>query len=358
MKIILSKKGFDNAYGGVPSPVFINKEGKEEFISMPIPAIIFKKDRPEPEENKDLPEPEFRTNTCDNIKYSDIIYHNRNLGVLIEKLKDQRAVEPNPTTNAKKQANKNRLLEANSLCHFDPQLVKNANETNENWEPLFGQAGSAQGHLAKQKVKECDLFLFYGRFQLINEKTEYIGKPFSAIYGWLQVEKCINLKKIKDEKKAEIVQNNPYIKEHPHFNWHPKTENNTIYTAKKFVEIGQDKKKIDGAGLFKRLYILTEANTETNVEKRDIGKIEFLKTITDWILPICFYDSKVTLTHNHKDATYNDGLEKKWKENENDKNTCKLRAGGGYGQEFVLNYDNAEPETKKAIETWVRDLFA
>lgn len=35
MKIILSRKGFDSAFGGVASPVF-TEEGK--FLSLPIPV--------------------------------------------------------------------------------------------------------------------------------------------------------------------------------------------------------------------------------------------------------------------------------------------------------------------------------
>ena len=317
MKIILSKKGFDNTYGKVPSPVF-DKEGTK-FISMPIPAV----------------------NACDEIMYSKIEYYNHNLGNLIKKL------------GGKEQGENGQPLEANSLCHFDPQLVKNANETNENWKPLFGQAGSAQGQLSQQGIKASDLFLFYGRFQRVNEKTEYIGKPFSAIYGWLRVEKCIDLVKddagkyLTKEDKDKIGEDNPCITKHPHFDWHPKTknENNAIYTA-------QD------AGLFDRLYILTEANVETNIENRNIENIKFSDAITDWILPKCLSplnDVNVTLSSNAIDATYNKGAAKRWKENNDE--TCKLRAYGR-NQEFILNYDNATEDTKTKINKWVRDLFA
>ena len=321
MKIIFSKKGFDNTYGKVPSPVF-DKEGTK-FISMPIPAV----------------------NACDEIKYSKIEYHGHNLGDLVEKLKGKK-VDGGELSKC-------------SLCHFDPQLVQNENkevEKSENWKPILGQADAAQGHLFNQKIGKDALFLFYGRFRRIDENNE--EKMFSAIYGWLQVEECVDL--IKDKKgndltkddKAKIGKDNPCIAEHPHFNWQPTTKNNSLYIAKDFLDIGQTNTKIKGAGLFDKLYILTESKikgTETNAENRNLDKLEFL-SISNWILPICLFpddEGKVTLTCNKK---------YRWKKNENDADTCKLSAYGRF-QEFVLNYDNAAQETKVAIETWVKNLF-
>ena len=341
MKIVLSKKGFDSTYGVEPNPVF-DKEGRE-FISMPIPAV----------------------NACDEIKYSAIEYecknHRYNLGELVIKLKGKKVIKTGPL----KKDIKKIPLEADSVCHFDPQLVRSKkDETNENWKPLFGQSGTAQDKLADLKTLKEDknedvLFLFFGHFKLIDSKPKKI-KTFTAIYGWLQVEECIDLKNISDKDKDKLKKEKPYIAEHPHFKWQPHTASNTIYTATNLLKIGQSNPNIKGAGLFDRLYILTEEaeGAETNAKDRNLENFNFLPK-TNWLLPICLSPIKntnVTLSCNEKDATYNKGTEKRWKEK--DENTCKLRAPQTFGQEFILDYDNAEQKTKEAIETWVRDLFA
>ena len=338
MKIIFSKKGFDDTNGKVPSPVFDEKGTK--FISMPIPAV---------------------KNGCDKIPYSEIEYHGHNLGELVEKLKGKKVIELEPLIEGGKKRTKTEKLTRISLCHFDPQLVQNEkDDKSKNWKPLFGQASSTQGHLANQKVKEEALFLFFGHFRQIDENKE--EKIFTAIYGWLQVEECIDLKNISEEDKAKLKKDKPYIVEHPHFKWQPNTENNTIYTGKDFLDIGQTNTETKGAGLFDRLYILTEEKkgAETNAENRNLDKLEFLSK-TNWILPKCLSpldDSKVTLTYNSK-FDEKTGLEKdNWRKNVNDKNTCKLRVPQTFAQEFVLNYDNADQKTKKDIETWVKNLFA
>ena len=328
MKIIFSKKGFDSTYGKVPNPVF-DKEGTK-FISMPIPAV----------------------NACDKIKYSEIEYYGHNLGDLVEKLE------------GKERGENGALLKADSLCHFDPQLVPSKkDETNKNWKPLFGQAGTAQDKLKGLKALKDEgvLFLFFGHFRLIDGPKK--GKTFTAIYGWLQVEDFIDLKNISEKIKTEIAKQKPYIVEHPHFNWQPTTESNTIYVGKDFLDIGQTNTKIKGAGLFDRLYILTEPtneDVETNAKNRNLEELNFLSK-TNWILPKCLSpdnDAKVTLTYNLK-FDKKTGVEKdNWRKNGNNENTCKLRAPQTFGQEFVLNYDNAEQETKVAIENWVKNLFA
>ena len=95
MKIILSRKGFDNSNGGCPSPIL--PDGT--MLSMPIPSD-------------------------DNVKYEDLMYDNISYLKLLENL--------NPKCTY-------------GCCHLDPDIRDNARKTKpSNWKPALGQNGSAQ----------------------------------------------------------------------------------------------------------------------------------------------------------------------------------------------------------------------
>ena len=122
MKVILSRKGFDNQYGGQPSPIL--PDGT--LLSFPIPA-----------KNED-------------IRYSEIFYEGKSYLDIIKEL------------------NKNSKIKDNYVCHLDPDIRFIKERYIKNWRPLFGQANSALGHLNKQEVGIGDVFLFFGSFR----KTE------------------------------------------------------------------------------------------------------------------------------------------------------------------------------------------
>jgi hypothetical protein len=104
VRIILSRKGFDSAAGGVPSPI-VNGEP----ISLPIPT----KTR------------------------SETTYELAGLGDLVAR-----------TTKGR--------LRPENLCHEDPMF--------HGGRCAFGQTGAAQAHLTNQGVGVGDLFLFFGLF--------------------------------------------------------------------------------------------------------------------------------------------------------------------------------------------------
>ncbi|PRY25502.1 hypothetical protein CLV78_102682 [Aliiruegeria haliotis] len=104
MKIIFSRKGFDSASGGAPSPIV---EGRP--VSLPIPA---------------------EGNSVSS--YGDL-----GLGDLVAKATRGR-------------------LGAEDLCHADPFF--------RGGRCAFGQHGAAQGHLRNQGVGIGDTFLFFGLF--------------------------------------------------------------------------------------------------------------------------------------------------------------------------------------------------
>lgn len=104
MKIILSRKGFDSAAGGAPSPIVSGRP-----ISMPIPAT----------------------------RNSITTYDRLGLGDVVERLTRGR-------------------IDRAHLCHHDPMFVDD--------ECIFGQCDAAQSHLSNQAVGIGDVFLFFGLF--------------------------------------------------------------------------------------------------------------------------------------------------------------------------------------------------
>ena len=104
MKIVFSRKGFDSASGGGPSPIVRGRP-----TSIPIPA----RDR------------------------SETTYRDLGLGAIVERITRGRV------TGA-------------TLCHADPMF--------ERCRCAFGQTGAAQSHLANNGVGAGDVFLFFGLF--------------------------------------------------------------------------------------------------------------------------------------------------------------------------------------------------
>lgn len=81
-------------------------------------------------------------------------------------------------------------LRSGSGVHLDPDLNREALPRQQGWLPCFGQVGSAQSHLKNQKVREGDLFLFFGWFRkVIQVDGRYCYDPaaddIQALFGWL-----------------------------------------------------------------------------------------------------------------------------------------------------------------------------
>lgn len=106
MRIIFSRKGFDTAAGGGPSPIL-----DERPISLPIPA-----------------------GAASRTTYGDL-----GLG------------------EHAKVASRGKLGPAD-FCHHDPMFLRDG-------ACLFGQCGAAQTHLERQGVDKGDVFLFFGLFR-------------------------------------------------------------------------------------------------------------------------------------------------------------------------------------------------
>lgn len=131
MRIIFSRKGFDSAAGGGPSPIV-----DERPLSLPIPAGAA----------------------------SRTAYGALGLGEHAARASRGR-------------------LGPHDLCHHDPMFLADEGLC------LFGQCGAAQTHLERQGVGRGDVFLFFGLFQDFAGG----GEPHHRIFGYLEVEETIAL---------------------------------------------------------------------------------------------------------------------------------------------------------------------
>lgn len=282
MKIVLSRKGFDSSIQGGGSPSFVYKD---RIYPLPIPEV------------------------GNGIEYEDLKFDEENS--LLKVMRD---------------LNINQFTE----CHFDPYIsdkLLNDNSSIKKWERSLGQCDIAQSILANENIKQGDLFIFFGWFNRIDmngKKFKY--HPFKGhnkegiqmIYGYLQIDKKINVNQTEKE-----VPN--WVKSHPHYiqRKHFRGEN-VIYTAKENLSFDSSK---PGAGLFKfkEDLILTQANLSR----------------TNWILPNEFHPhSKIEIKYLPK---------KNWKPLGNGKVRVKASSRG---QEFVVIKDG-----NKAIESWAKKLI-
>lgn len=196
MRIILSRKGFDSANGGCPSPIL--PDGT--LLSMPIPC----------EEDCQL-------------KFVDIKYGKNTYLDIWNKL------YPKHQTDT-------------LYCHLDPDIRSNirVNSVN-NWIPAFGQTDTAQRHLSNKGVSKGDLFLFFGWFRKTDENLKYLpnDRDKQIIYGYLQI--------------GDIVIGNEIKNNYP---WHPHSKgnygnDNTLYVAAEKLTINGKETNLPGCGTFK-----------------------------------------------------------------------------------------------------------
>ena len=190
MKIILSRKGFDSANGGIPSPIM--PDGT--LLSMPIPSN-------------------------DNVLYDELVYDGISYSEILSQLAPHKEY---------------------GRCHVDPDIRENCRRNSvQNWNPAFGQIGAAQGVLNHANVEVGDIFLFFGWFrktELFNGQYRFVRRDTGSfydhsdlqiIYGYMQIGEIITDKK-------QIAQ----------FTWHPHSSDsrinngsNTLYIPSKKLSI-------------------------------------------------------------------------------------------------------------------------
>ena len=211
MKVILSRKGFDSEYGGIPSPIM--PDGG--LLSLPIPY------------EQDI------------IKYTDLTFQGKTYFEIINEL-----------------STPDKQLKKSHTAHLDPDIrFECLSKRNKDWRPVFGQSDAALGHLNKQGVQPGDIFLFFGWFKQTEwhkGKLRYVKKSphLHIIYGYLQIETIFNTA----EKLPE------YVLQHPHANeFHRNKTLNAIFVGKDHLNFLPEYK---GAGTlsFSEKRVLTKEN--------------------------------------------------------------------------------------------------
>lgn len=273
MKIILSRKGFDSSSGGYASPIL--PSGK--LISLPIPD-------------------EDTTITYENLKIEGKTYYDIIRSLCGSQLK---------SGGGKLE------LSIGTTCHLDPDIFEDIYIREAGWKGLFGQAGAAQSHLAKQEVSVGDLFLFFGWFRRTIEKDgNLVFDPEDKegrhiIYGYLQVGEIINL-----DGNSEIES---WMEYHPHIARKSNRKGNTLYVARENLS-WNDNLKGYGTFDYRDDLVLTKVGCSRS----------------KWDLPEIFRNANISC---HSDENWQEGHFK-----------CVSR-----GQEFVV-------EENKLIEDWAKRI--
>lgn len=203
MKLILSRKGFDSIYGGVPCPIL--PDGRLCYL-------------PIPDYNRKSP-PQFR----------DITRTGLDVGQLVKDLSRNK-------------------LDSRTSIHLDPDLRKGDYPRARGWRPCFGQCSVAQSHLDRMGVGPGDLFLFFGWFRAAEQhggKWRYVNNApdLHIIFGWLEIDKML--------VGTNLINTAPdWAKYHAHVRYSKQYhDNNTLFIGTKSLHLLSEL-KLSGGGLF------------------------------------------------------------------------------------------------------------
>jgi hypothetical protein len=218
--------------------------------------------------------------------------------------------------------------EQTQRAHLDPDLDFKSLQRIRGWRPIFGQANSAESHLANKGLGPGDIFLFFGLFrevERVGSKWAYARacRPKHVIFGWLQVNRKV--------ATTEWPEADRWAFYHPHFS-QKKRLNNVIYVANRALKLpGPRASNIPGAGVFPFF------SPQLQLTAPD------LKRIGRWLLPAwCHPEGRNSVLSYHRNLS-------RWEISQEG----MLLSTVGRGQEFVLDCDDY-PE---AIN-WLRSLVS
>ena len=285
MKVVISRKGFDSQYGGMPSPVL--PDGT--LVPLPIPG------------------------PHDSFTFMDLNLPGVDIDRLLRDLSEGSAQPHVGTENV----------------HLDPDLCRNPSRCLPGWRPALGQTGAAQSHLAKQGVGPGDLFLFFGWFRAVEQADGRWrfrrGAPdLHHLFGWLEIDSVLPVVGAARERERALNLH-PWIADHPHVAnvAHYTSERNVLY-------VGASRSRFAdamGGGRFSRTHPRLQL-TAPNAKSR-----------TRWLLPAAFLPSAgpVALSYH--------GRRERW----TDTPDGALLETVQKGQEFVADTKDAPAVAEWAI---------
>ncbi|MDH5824072.1 hypothetical protein QFW77_13900 [Luteimonas sp. RD2P54] len=187
-RLILSRKGFDAGYGGMPSPIL--PDGR--LLPLPIPG------------------------RHDAFTLADAVGAGEDHARLLAEL------------------SRGRITLATQV-HLDPDLARPPGRRLPGWRPALGQAGGAQSHLRTQGVGAGDVFLFFGWFREVENGPcgwRFVPRApdLHVLFGWLEVGAVLPVVLRREACLARY----PWIADHPHVAnpEHYASPSNTLYVAR------------------------------------------------------------------------------------------------------------------------------
>ncbi|MGI8425610.1 MAG: hypothetical protein ACR2M4_03240 [Actinomycetota bacterium] len=187
MKLVLSRKGFDSGYGGMPSPIL--PDGR--LVPLPIPT------------------------GHDRFTFADLNLPDVDVGGLLGDLSRD-------------------VFCLQTVIHLDPDLDRGSDTRLAGWRPALGQTGNSQSHLRDMGIGVEDVFLFFGWFRETEYKSGawcYVkGAPhLHVMFGWIEVADVLPIVLERERCLSEF----PWISNHPHVSRpdHYTDPRNTLYIA-------------------------------------------------------------------------------------------------------------------------------
>lgn len=213
MRVVFSRKGFDSASGGCPSPII---EGRP--FPLPIPT-----GQP------------TRTTYGDLVGgYAEIVYD---------------------LTGGK--------LTSASPCHLDPDIDASCLPRAPEWRGAFGQVSAALTHLKNQKVGVGDIFLFWGCFRDAARRAgrwKLVGPARHLIFGWLQVGSYHDL----SVDGSPLLATQPWLTDHPHVRPGWGTAN-AIFLSADTVSVAGFTGSVPGYGILRQGFEMSKPNRNPSV---------------------------------------------------------------------------------------------
>ena len=281
--IILSRKGFDTAYGRCPSLIVNGKQ----MISFPIPEDS-------DQAGKDIKGkyyPEYSSLTVRLYNGTEKTLEDL---ILASECKDRKVIF-NGMTLGKRSADGNEDDETVPRCHLDPQLYNYRNDPD--FHASLGQMGIPARLLEKYGIKEGDLFLFFGNFKFVEtddndrnslrtvhpviDNIKYNQDFYHCIWGYMEIGKKI----LNPQNRPEDVPG--YVREHhPHMEY-TSCENYIYLAAEKLSDAWCPEEysgQIKGYGVFdfdRRLMLspAKEAEYKKPIDKTGITLMRNMWTI-------------------------------------------------------------------------------